>query len=281
MSFQQTMRTLWENGYCVLPDLLDDTQLTVLRDDLEPCFSRTPRCQGNFYGWRTTRFGSLLTKSSIAHRLVTHPTILKIMDEVLLPHCDVYQLNLTQGIRIHPGERRQVPHRDQEMFPMAEYPHEVMVNVMWAVSDFTRENGATNIWPGRHSAPPDRMADPGEAEIAEMGAGSALVFLGSVTHCGGANMSDEDRTGIIVSYNLGWLRQYENQYLAYPPDIARQFSPEVQKLLGYSIHRPNLGGYENQDPSVLLTGRPEALPARDALPAHIELELEEYLNSAA
>jgi len=281
MSIDTIMSTLWQDGFCTLPDLLPASQLSELRQDLEPWFQRTPRCEGHFYGWKTTRFGSLLTKSQHAASLVAHPLILSIMDQVLLPHCDVYQVNLTQGIRIHPGERRQVPHRDQEMFPMASYPHELMVNVMWAVSDFTKENGATNVWPGRHETPPDRLADPGIATIAEMSAGSAMVFLGSVTHCGGANISSNDRTGIIISYNLGWLRQYENQYLAYPPEVAREFPEDIQKLIGYQIHKPNLGGYENQDPAVLLRGRPEVLPARDALPAHIEVELEEYLNNAA
>ncbi|GAB4152772.1 MAG: hypothetical protein Tsb0016_25190 [Sphingomonadales bacterium] len=230
MKIETIMQELMAKGFCIIPDLISPQVLLDLRKDLEPWFSNTPRCEGDFYGWKTTRFGSLLTKSKLGFDIVAHPLILDIMDRVLLPHCDVYQLNLTQGIRLHPGERRQVPHRDQEMFHMATYPHEVMVNVMWAISDFTKDNGATNIWPGRHSAPPDRLADPGQATIAEMRAGSALVFLGSVTHCGGANHTSEDRTGIITSYNLGWLRQYENQYLAYPPDIAAKFSPEIQKL---------------------------------------------------
>ena len=55
--------------------------------------------------------------------------------------------------------------------------------------------------------------DPGASIAAEMPAGSACLFMGSVTHGAGANQSAHDRAGIIMSYCLGWLKTYENQYL--------------------------------------------------------------------
>jgi ectoine hydroxylase-related dioxygenase (phytanoyl-CoA dioxygenase family) len=100
--------------------------------------------------------------------------------------------------------------------------------------------------------------------------GSALVFLGSTLHAGGANRTKVPRTGLIVSYSLGWLKPFENQWLVYPPPVARRFSRELAELVGYAIHRPNLGNYEGQSPAVLLGGPlPEYLPAVDALlPEH-------------
>ncbi|MFZ5608036.1 MAG: phytanoyl-CoA dioxygenase family protein [Pseudomonadota bacterium] len=275
------MAQLWRDGYLILPNLIAPDEVETIRQDLEPWFARTPRCQGDFYGWATTRFGSVLSKSRATWEMVMHPAILAIMDEVLLPHCDVYQLNLTQGIRIHPGERQQVPHRDQEMFPMAQYPFELLVNVMWALSDYTAENGATRIWPGRHQMPPGRAIDPAASLPAAMPAGSALVYLGSLTHAGGSNRSQAPRTGIIASYCLGWLRQYENQYLAYPPEVARAFPEALQRLIGYAIHRPNLGGYENSDPMEWLRTGDKIVAARDALPEQAAAALRDYVSRTA
>ena len=74
------------------------------------------------------------------------------------------------------------------------------------------------------------------------------------------------RRGIIVSYCLGWLKPYENPWLAYPPEIARHFPPELAALSGYAQHRPNLGNFEGQCPSVLFGGYPDdPLGAIDAL----------------
>lgn len=272
---------LRSQGYFIVEGLADETLVEDVNRELEPWFAATPRCQGDFYGWNTTRFGAVLLKSRASHALVLNELILAVMDDVLGPHCDWYQLNLSQGIRIHPGERRQVPHRDEEMWPCAKGRAEYLVNVMWALSDYTEENGATLLWPRSQFDALSREVTEGNAAIAAMPRGSALVYLGSVTHCGGANRSSAPRTGLILSYSLGWLKQYENAFLTYPPQVASTFSKPIRDLLGYRIHRPNLGGYEGQDPSVLFETESHTLAAVDAIAPEVALELQAHYQSRA
>ena len=274
------MDLLRSQGYLVLHDLVDPNTIDSVCRELEPWIVATPYCQGDFYGWNTTRLGAVLLKSKAAHALVAHPLILAIMDEVLGPHCDWYQLNLSQAVRIHPGERQQVPHRDEEMWPCAKNGVEYLVNVMWTLSDFTEGNGATCIWPRSQFSALNRNLDFDARVVAAAPRGSAIVYLGSVTHCAGANRSNKPRTGLIFSYCLGWLKQYENAYLTYPPEVARHFSKRLRELLGYRIHRPNLGGYEGQDPSVLFEGRSHTLAAVDAISAATAAELRSYYENA-
>ena len=261
-------------GFVVLHDLVPPALIDRVNHELTPWFDKTPRCHGHFYGWNTTRFGSVLTKAPSTQELAALPDLLSIMDAVLGPNCDWYQLNLSQAVRIHPDSPQQPPHRDEEMWPTPK-SFEHLVNVMWALDDFTEENGATRLWPRSQFGALTREPEPEQAMVAEMPRGSALVFLGSLTHCGGANISGGHRTGLIFSYCLGWLKQYENQFLAYPPDVAKDFPKPLRDLIGYRIHRPNLGGYENQCPSVLFEGRPDTLPAVDCLPPEVQAELEE------
>ncbi len=264
------------NGYVIFDRLLPDESVNQLNAQLDPWFTATPRCRGDFYGWNTTRFGSVPLKSPASQALILHPLMLSLLDAVLGPHCDWYQLNLTQAVRLHPGERQQVPHRDEEMWPCPKGGIEYLVNVMWALSDFTADNGATLLWPRSQFARLSRELDLAQATVAAMPRGSALVYLGSLTHCAGANRSDRPRTGLILSYCLGWLKQYENAFLSYPPAVARQFPPALRDLLGYRIHRPNLGGYEGQDPAVLFRTASHTLPAVDAIPESSERELREF-----
>lgn len=269
-------------GYCIVERLAPTEVIDSVNEELQPWFRETPRCRGDFYGWNTTRFGAVLLKSRASHALVLNELILAIMEDVLGPHCDWYQLNLSQGIRIHPGERQQVPHRDEEMWPCAKGRAEYLVNVMWALSDYTGDNGATLLWPRSQFDALSREVKEEDAVIAAMPRGSALVYLGSVTHCGGANRSDAPRTGLILSYSLGWLKQYENAFLTYPPRVAAQFSKPIRDLLGYRIHRPNLGGYEGQDPAVLFETDSHTLAAVDAIPPAVAMELQaHYQNRAA
>lgn len=51
-----------------------------------------------------------------------------------------------------------------------------------------------------------------------------------------------------------YFRQAENQYLMVPPETAKRFSPQVQRLLGYGISEPSLGFYQYQDPMRVLFG---------------------------
>jgi hypothetical protein len=159
---------LRSNGYVIFDRLLSSPLVDQLCDELEPWFEATPRCQGDFYGWQTTRFGSLLLKSKATHELVLHERVLSIVNAILGPNCDCYQLNLTQAVRIHPGQRQQVPHRDEEMWPCVKNGAEYLVNVMWALTDFTAENGATMLWPRSQFSPLSRHVDPVDAVIAEM-----------------------------------------------------------------------------------------------------------------
>jgi ectoine hydroxylase-related dioxygenase (phytanoyl-CoA dioxygenase family) len=246
---------LQDQGWCIIPGLLPAAKVEALHSDLDERFEKTPFCEGDFYGPRTKRFGGLLKRSVHAEAFARHPLILEIADRILLPFCDNYQINLAQALQLYPGAPTQAPHRDQDMWRGPTGEIEYLINVMWPFTEYRRENGATLIWSESHRQQSEEVIDFSEAIAAEMDPGSALIFLGSTLHGAGANRSNTVRTGMVISYCLGWLKPYENQWLVYPPSVARSFSPELAALAGYRQHRPNLGNYEGQCPSVLLNDR--------------------------
>ncbi|MBL8544307.1 MAG: phytanoyl-CoA dioxygenase family protein [Hyphomonadaceae bacterium] len=274
------LAALERDGYLILDALLSEHETQTLARELEPWIARTPRCEGDFYGWRTTRVGGLLAKAPMVQHLALNPRILAIAEALLKPACDYVQLNLTQAARVHPGERAQAPHRDEEMWPADSQGRHWLLNVMWAVSDFTAENGATRLWPGSHRRALNRGEDPMQSIAAVMPKGSACLFLGSLTHGAGANSTDAPRTGVIVSYCLGWLKTYENQFLAYPKDVVRCFPEPLQRLLGYQMHRPNLGGWEGQDPIRWLEDVHAPQAHIDALTPQIAAELKALMAAS-
>lgn len=259
----QALRT---SGWCLLTDLVPAQQVAALSADFDSAFAATPFCEGDFYGHRTKRFGSLLKRSDRAAGFVMHPTIMALVRASLGPWCDTIQLNLAQAIELHAGAPVQFPHRDQDMWQGVKGEVEYLVNVMWPLTPFSRANGGTLIYPGTHGAEALSEDAPSEPLVAACDPGSAIVFLGSTLHGAGANTTNTVRRGMVVSYCLGWLKPYENQWLAYPPPVARRFSPELAALVGYAQHRPNLGNYEGVCPSILLGDHvPDHIGAIDAL----------------
>ena len=265
------------DGYCVIPDLIAPDRIEALDRDLRRDFAKTPFGTGSFYGERTKRFGRLLARSRHAAPLIQNALVLGIAKRVLSPWCDCIQLNLTQAIAVHPGALAQMPHRDQDMWRGEIGRVEYLVNVMWPFTRYTRDNGATRVWRESHRHRALEPVAEAHEEVPELAPGSALLFLGSTLHAAGANRSGEIRRGMIAGYSLGWLKSYENQFLAYPPRIARRFTPELAALVGYRQHRPNLGNFEGCCPSILLESRPPARPgAVDALRPDQKAMVEEH-----
>ena len=106
---------------------------------------------------------------------------------------------------------------------------------MFAIEDFTSDNGATRVVPGSHRWDDfSRRATAGEITQAVMPAGSGMIYSGRVLHGGGANVSNNiSRWGLHVSFVLGWLVPEEALPLSAPWDVVKDQSQRVQQLLGW------------------------------------------------
>jgi len=264
-STDEAMAILEADGAVVYRNLVDDDVIDAVAAELDPYLQRAFNGEGDFWGYKTKRVAALVAKSATyGTHLATNPAILAVMDRLLKPHCERYQLHVTQAVRIGPGEGRQIIHRDDALMPFRHPGPQCLCNTMWALSDFTEENGATNVILGSHDWDDDRYpTDKDEVARAVMPKGSCMIYLGSIYHGGGQNVTaDEYRTGMITGYSLGWLRQEENQYLAVPPEAARKLPLEVQELIGYRLHGFFLGWVEGHDPHVVLEDRyADVMPA--------------------
>jgi ectoine hydroxylase-related dioxygenase (phytanoyl-CoA dioxygenase family) len=264
---------LQAEGFCILRNFADPARMARLSEELDGNFARMAFSDGLFFGRKTKRLQGLLKRTSGAAELVMDRTILDLADAVLLPNCDRIQLNLTQAIEIHPGELAQAPHRDQDMWRRTIPGTEYLLNVMWPLTPFTAENGATRLWAGTHRDLTLRRPRMGDATIAEMSPGDVLLYSGSVIHAAGFNASMAPRRGMVVGYALGWLKQCESMALTYPPQVARTFPPALADLLGYRAQVGNLGCVDGRCPSELLSGDWDAYAgAREVMtPAHREV----------
>ena len=214
-----------------------------------------------FFGPCTKHVSALAAVSpTFADEVMTHHTYWHVCDEILLPSCSRYRLNLGHLIARGPGAEAQIPHRDEDVWPHFPRPHdELQIASLVALVDFRADNGATRVVPGSHRWPRGRQPLDDEIVAAELPAGGAVIYLGSTIHFAGTNATaDEWRLGVHVSYTLGWLRTEENNSLAVPPAVARTLSPAAQELLGYAVHDAiaDGGGYlgmvRMRDPMELL-----------------------------
>ena len=225
---------LKRDGAVIVDNLVTPQAMDSIAAELRPWFDTTPFGADAFSGHRTRRTGGLVARSPLSRALVMHPLVLAASGK-LLAHSHSFQLHLTQAIAIGPGEPAQTIHRDQWAFDFFPFPrgYDVQCNTLWAMTDFTEENGATRVIPGSNLFDDKLRFQTEDSVAAEMRKGSVLLYSGSVYHGGGANHSAATRIGLNITYNVSWLRQEENQYLSVPLEIARTLPVDLLKLIGY------------------------------------------------
>lgn len=245
-TLEAELAELSDRGYVTLRGVLTADELVALRAALEPMEEGRPMGRNNFEGERSHRVYSLVARGEVFARLAEHPRIVAILDRVLLPN---YLLSTMQSIRLYPGETAQPWHTDDMFYPVPRPRPPLAISTIWAIEDFTDDNGATEVIAGSHrwaAEHPDDRAHVATAAV--MPAGSVIVFDAALWHRGGANRSTGTRLCISPQYCQPWLRPQESQLLIAPPQVAAGLSARVRSMVGYNIHPPFIGQVEGKHP---------------------------------
>lgn len=235
------------NGFLIIEGLLSRAELDEIREAVTPLLDEVGR--NDFEGLKTQRVYAVLAKTRALDRLVDHPRILALLDQLFLPN---YLLSQLQIINILPGETAQALHTDDAFYPIPRPRPPLGAATVWAIDDFTASNGATAIVPGSHQWGQDRTPQDAEMSAAVMPAGSVVFYPGTFWHGGGANVSDAPRLAITCQYCEPWVRTQENYFLGTPPDVVKAVSEDIRRMLGYSIHPPFIGMVNGMHPKRLL-----------------------------
>jgi ectoine hydroxylase-related dioxygenase (phytanoyl-CoA dioxygenase family) len=238
------------DGYVVLEHAVDADTLDHIRAELAPWLGADAyKGRNDFEGFLSNRVYALLAKAPEIAALVEHPWVMAMLDRLLLPN---FLLSANLAINLLPGETAQQFHIDDDFYRVGRPRPPTSVSAIWAIDDFTAENGATEVIPGSHRWGEEipGVDHPGLVKV-EMPAGSVVVFAGTLWHRGGANRSDRPRLAITPQYCEPWARQQEQQILSIGPKAA-QYSERIQSMLGYSIHPPFMGHVDGLHPLRLL-----------------------------
>ena len=246
----QCMAALERDGYVIIEHLISPELAAEIKEDLVPRFVHDSG-RNNFEGFKTQRLYAFFEKSLACNPLVEHPLVLACLDRIFEPN---YLLSQLQAINILPGEAQQPLHHD-DLFYRVPRPRQALgAATIWAIDDFTEQNGATVVIPKSHLWD-DRQ--PTQEDIEQqvpvvMPAGSVVLFLGTLWHAGGANRSEAARLCVSAQYCAPWCRTQENYSLSLSRETVKKCSEHIQRMLGYSIHAPFMGFVDGKHPKRLL-----------------------------
>jgi ectoine hydroxylase-related dioxygenase (phytanoyl-CoA dioxygenase family) len=242
------------DGYTIVENAVEPSLVDALSHDLIRIERTEAVGYGNniFAGLRTVRIYNLLARGAPYTAVPVHDNVLPVVDQVLDKGCLVSSIS---SIGIEPGEHAQILHADDQLMALPRPHVPIVCNTIWALTDFTAENGGTRIVPGSHMRDrPPNLGEQVDTMPVEMRRGSVLIYNGSLWHGGGANRAKERRTGIAMNYCAGWIRQQENQQLGIPLEVARGFGPRLRRLCGFGLYRGLIGNIDRCSPEDLLDG---------------------------
>jgi ectoine hydroxylase-related dioxygenase (phytanoyl-CoA dioxygenase family) len=247
-SLAEILAVLAQDGGVIVHNMLSPQVVANLLKELAPQSESSqvgPKSDNEnvnyFWGQQTKRFTRLAQRSqTFADEVLVHPILTGVADELLKPYCASYWMNTGQMMIVMPGGAPQYMHRDSDDWPAMCSPTAppCQISCMFALSDFTAENGATRVAPGSHLwSDYSRQATDDEIIQAAMPAGSGMIYLGKTLHSAGANKTEnEPRFGMHLSYVLGWLTPEEAGCLGVTEDRAKTFTKQQQQLLGYRCY---------------------------------------------
>ncbi|RDW69920.1 hypothetical protein BP5796_08317 [Coleophoma crateriformis] len=255
------------DGGVIIENLITTQLASRIKSELKPHFDTDSVDLSGFFPATTQRASGLINISPGCRELATVPLWIEVANGILtdrfsywhnqtLIECETKPvISSTVGFRVNPGGKQQALHRDDTDYHNTDMEKPVMVGCVTAITKTTKENGGTVAIPGSHKWGPERCPYEHETTAAELEPGSAMVFLGNMYHAGGGNTTtNEVRETVGMFFSRSMYRQAENQYLMVPPGVAKEFTPQIQRLLGYGISLPSLGFYQYQDPMKVLFG---------------------------
>ena len=114
----------------------------------------------------------------------------------------------------------------------------LVVNVMWMISDFTAESGATRLVPRSHLSgthPEPAVPHNVPTVVATGKAGTALIWEGRTWHSAGENAGNTTRYGVIIYYGAPQIRSLQNHTMGIKADVLADAAPELLELLGFKV----------------------------------------------
>ena len=163
------------------------------------------------------------------------PELLEIVDNTVSETAIMHLQNgfiLSSCTEEQPATFQRSFHRD---FPRDLNGYIASINIIFAIDEFSKKNGATSVVPGSHRnmSAPERGHLEENAIAIECPAGSMVIFDSTLCHAAGANTSGKDRLAINHQFTRSYIKQQIDYVRALGDKAVLLQKPRTQQLLGW------------------------------------------------
>jgi ectoine hydroxylase-related dioxygenase (phytanoyl-CoA dioxygenase family) len=235
----QALEGLRHVGYAIVTNVVDEAFLATTRSALYSAQQKIREAVGEERLKRAGELGVLrLMVKYEPHffKFLELPEVLAVVDKTV---SETAILHLQNGLILPSFPLDAIPSVFQNRFHM-DFPRILngylcSINTMFAIDEFTAQNGGTLLVPGTHQKAPaaDLAYLQAHAISVECPAGSMIVFDSTLWHAAGANLSGKDRLAINHQFTRSYLKQQVDYVRALGEEVILTQKPRTQQLLGW------------------------------------------------
>jgi fumagillin biosynthesis dioxygenase len=229
-----------ESGFVVLHGLLPVEQATHMADRLVQVMEQRPEAGARYQNLRGV-FNYDDEDTFVP--LVTHPVYLELARHLVGEEMQMAEVGAVWN---KPGAPAGGWHADVPVGWFASQGRPIpdlcfMVNCIWMLTEFTRENGGTQLIPFSHRSRgvPRSGVDYKNAVAAEGPPGSIVIFHGAIWHRSGPNVTrDQQRMGVSSGFHAHWMDPRAGGWYLLTRAVRDRMPPEVRQMNRQVVERP-------------------------------------------
>lgn len=227
------------NGFCVVEDVLLNTEVASIREKLLAAADESNRRGVPTHipsldpNEANVRVFNLLDLDPVFLELMARPEAIEFVKQLIGDNFIVS--NFTANIA-RPGAKSMHAHSDLGIVFPGPWLAPWSMNVLWCLDDVHQDNGATRYLPGSHHIEcaedvPDDMLEKMLSFNAK--AGSIIIMDGRLWHTSGENVTaDEERAIVFGYYSAAFLRPQVNWNVLLAADTQQNLSRQSRQWLG-------------------------------------------------
>ena len=234
------------DGYCIVKNVLTKKKSNQLIKSLEKIFLKTKK--NNFFLNESSQYGQIVIRDLVLRdpkgflNIIDNKFVMKILECVFK---DKFILdNIMASNSVNVLSQRSLVHMDAHL-PTKEFNNTSDLVVFFCLNNFTKENGATKIWPKSHLSGIRVQNDKNYKDIikknfkfVEAPLGSCVFVPGQTWHQIGKNINSKDRWGIIIHYKRWWIKP-STDYTKCGSKFFNNLNLKQKELFGFNCIPPS------------------------------------------
>ena len=246
-SSKKIIRNLKKYGFCKIENIFSPKECEKKIKELKILHNKVKKNKN--YVDELSKNGQVIIRDLVLRdpksflKLIDNKVIIKVLkkffkDTFILDNCMA-----SNSVALKKNNYKALIHIDSHL-PTKDTENTSDIVVMFCFNDFTKDNGATKIWPTSHLSGERIQKNKNilkkrynKFKYATAKKGSLIFFLGQTWHQIGKNINGKDRWGILCHYKRWWIKP-STDFTKCGPKIFKMLNNNQKQLFGFNSISP-------------------------------------------